>query len=279
MPPRKRAKVSAATTPLAESQPKTPIDTTATAASPQTEQSPKDLANDPWTDDQESLLFKNLIRYKPTGMHKHFRMLSISRDLRSHGYTGSASSHTRIPGIWRKLNALYDLETLDDRENGHNFAEDPDPEDADDEDQMPSFELPDDEFGDLMWARRFPPSDAERSSSPELPELQFGRDDARPISLGQGSVGSDEKEEEVEVQSSPPAKKGRAAKLSGRGVKGKAASAGRNSKAQSAVSDSVGDDEEDGEDEDEAEEESEPEDTKGGQRANKVRATRRTRKR
>ena len=51
-------------------------------------------------------------------MHKHFRMISISENLRNHGYNGYATqkySHTRIPGIWEKLGTLYNLEALDIR--------------------------------------------------------------------------------------------------------------------------------------------------------------------
>ena len=48
-------------------------------------------------------------------MHKHFRMIAISENLRNHGYTAAKDDHTRIPGIWEKLNGLYNLEALDER--------------------------------------------------------------------------------------------------------------------------------------------------------------------
>lgn len=93
------------------------------------------LPTEPWTPEEETALFKALIRYKPTGLHKHFHMLSIATFLRTHGHcaaplssgstrasspAGSADvPHTRIPGIWRKLGELYDLEALDEREHAH----------------------------------------------------------------------------------------------------------------------------------------------------------------
>jgi hypothetical protein len=52
MPPRKKAKASAASTPLGDSQPKTLQD---------------DLLNDAWADEQETQLFKSMMKWKPTG--------------------------------------------------------------------------------------------------------------------------------------------------------------------------------------------------------------------
>lgn len=87
---------------------------------------------DSWTSEEEIALFKALIRYKPTGLHKHFHMLSIATFLRSSGHYPSFNAaydaspirrphptHTRIPGIWRKLGQLYDLDALDEREFSH----------------------------------------------------------------------------------------------------------------------------------------------------------------
>lgn len=197
MPPRKRAKLSAASTPqdttstepvAVEKPATTPID---------------DVLNDPWTDDEYTELFKAMIRWKPTGrfvcfnlpefhskaasqqpyshlrletfsnlkfligMYKHFRMISISNALSSHGYSynSTSGSHTRIPGIWAKLQALYDLDALDEREDRHAGYVTPDPssvgEDGGEEEEeerssisLQEFALNEEEFGEMMWARR-----------------------------------------------------------------------------------------------------------------------------
>ena len=46
------------------------------------------------------------------GMHRHFRMVALAQHLRSHGHR---EAHTRIPGIWKKLESLYNLEALNER--------------------------------------------------------------------------------------------------------------------------------------------------------------------
>jgi len=61
MPPKKRARISQASTP----QPKAAAEVTPAA----TDNSPDkpDNLKDPWTDDEEILLFKSMMRWKPTG--------------------------------------------------------------------------------------------------------------------------------------------------------------------------------------------------------------------
>ncbi|KAF2456040.1 hypothetical protein BDY21DRAFT_54977 [Lineolata rhizophorae] len=75
-------------------------------------------------------------------MHKHFHMLAIAMALRSHGHVTPATPHTRVPGIWAKLDALYDLPSLDLRENSFAFDGLPDPANRDDWDRLPEFRLP-----------------------------------------------------------------------------------------------------------------------------------------
>jgi hypothetical protein len=59
MPPRKKAKASAASTPLGDGQPGTPLASNTL--------SQDELLNDPWEDEQEIQLLKSMMKWKPTG--------------------------------------------------------------------------------------------------------------------------------------------------------------------------------------------------------------------
>ncbi|KAF2122306.1 chromatin modification-related protein EAF7-domain-containing protein [Lophiotrema nucula] len=293
MAPRKRAKASAASTPLAEAQPRTPQDSGPTAQSQDLGSPPQNenLLNDPWTDDQETQLFKSMVRWKPTGMHKHFRMISIQNNMRSHGFVTDDTPHTRIPGIWRRLNNLYELPALDAREDAYTFNDAPDPTEPKESGQLPDFELPEEEFGELIWQKRFHGPESDASSSPPLMPIE---DDKGLYQPGFGlltDLPNGPSSQQAESAGDPSPAKGKSARSSKAGTKGgakgKAGQSSKNSKAQASESEEeesdTNEDEGGGEDEEsaESEEEAAPS-TRRSNRTGRARAgttTKRTRKR
>ncbi|KAH6629527.1 chromatin modification-related protein EAF7-domain-containing protein [Boeremia exigua] len=281
MPPRKKAKASAASTPLGDGQPGTP-------QAPNT-LSQDELLNDPWEDEQEIQLLKSMMKWKPTGLHKHFRMISIHNDMTSHGFASEKAPHTRIPGIWKKLDQLYDLETLDARENEFIFADSPDPNNRGEAGDFPDFELPEREFGEMIWQSRFHDSGSSVASSPPMVPIE----DQKALYMPRLGLLKDvpdgvhsTKDESVAEATPPPKKSTRASRSTVKGGKGvKAGAAAKNTKAQSP-SDSEEDEENEEEDDDDSSSESEEEEEEDSapttRRTNRTKAKpapRRTRKR
>jgi MRG-binding protein len=115
------------------------------------------------------------------GIHRHFRMMAIAKDFQSHGYTAPNIEHTRPSGIWDKLESLYDLEVLNERENHHMGISNTPSEEAQSAEEQAAIEeeteegednpwrrrdfgLPDEDFEELAFAKRL---DSDRESSPE----------------------------------------------------------------------------------------------------------------
>ena len=215
-------------------------------------------------------------------------MISIHNDMRSHGFATEDAPHTRIPGIWKKLNQLYEIDALDERENQYAFSEDPDPLDRDDAGNMPDFELPEDEFGDLMWQKRFHREESAAASSPaEIPiddEKALYQPGMGLLKDRPGSKQSQKAETPAEATPTPKNPKNtRASRATTKGGKGSkaGANAAKTSKAPSTVSESA-EEEEENEDEEDSSAESEEDSAPTTRRTNRGRARqapKRTRKR
>lgn len=117
-----------------------------------------------WTTPQELCLLQSLTHYKPVGIHKHFRMVAILNALLASGTIPQpVTDHPHVStteGVWRKLGSLYDLKSLDEREDAI-FA------DIDDVEYWREFELNDHDFGGKMWERRLADEEDEDWSAEE----------------------------------------------------------------------------------------------------------------
>ncbi|KIY00279.1 uncharacterized protein Z520_03964 [Fonsecaea multimorphosa CBS 102226] len=188
-----------------------------------------------WTPAQESALLQSIVRWKPVGMHKHFRMIAIRDHLLSSGAINPEDSHTSTAGIWRKLASLYDLEKLDEREDSIIFdgsgvgaasgVEDDSGGGGDESRRSVSssrgaeywreFELPRDEFEEMMWERRLALGESTESSpltQPPSPDV---------VSAAAGTRRESTVADTDEPRSSPVSVSGR---MSGRGGRGGRAS-------------------------------------------------------
>jgi len=179
--------------------------------------------------------------------------------MRSHGFVTHETPHTRIPGIWRKLHQLYDVQALDERENAYAFHNELDPLDPEEAVKIPDFELPEDDYGDLMWQKRFHSPTSESSSSPPLMPTA---DDKLLYQPGIGLLkdlpeGARSQKTESVVEATPPknAKNTRASRAAATAKSGKTTKAGQPSK-NSKVQEEEDDEEEENSDDNEEEEDS-----------------------
>jgi len=209
-------------------------------------------------------------------------MLQIRHYLLENRYIHPKAPHTSIPGLWRKLNTLYDLEALDEREDarqlsdvsesGSNSASDSDAgEDdvyslADNKIHKAPFALPsdDDMIGDLAWKKRFP-SEKERrdgSESPAvLPEVNMDRE--APVGFLRrlrDDVPGEEPEEPEPEEEKRPRGRPKGSTKAGAHAPAAAAAERRRSTRQVVEAEEENDDEDDDEDESDDEEDDEDED-------------------
>ena len=209
-PPRKRARTSPANT--AASSP--PASTPSASKLVSVPDSTSPVASDAWTPAQETALLKLLIHHKPAGLHKHFNMLSIYNSLQSQGLTHTnpirgvpavAIEHMLPQRIWDKLHSLYDLDTLDEREEHYRLSNEP-RESSEEPNERSEWQFTHefvldapkvnainaqqaDDLSEKMFARRLKP-DSEASSSPPLEERLTAGTSQTPPAKGNRAKGS-----------------------------------------------------------------------------------------
>ncbi|KAG9241187.1 chromatin modification-related protein EAF7-domain-containing protein [Calycina marina] len=239
MPPRKKGKSNAATAEVLDEDAMA-ID----APTPEDEEPAYDMLKDPWTDEQEISLFKGVMKWKPNGMHKHFRMLALSEYLRNHGYDQRAEPHISIQGIRKKLDTMYDMAIIDERENTFVWEDDL-------RDKYEEFALPNEwEHDCFMTGKRTssePPSSPSQSENSAPAVKKRKRRDTITVKTRASTV---EETDDAMEASPPPTKAIRSVRPTKRGA-GRAADSSQSrqpSKDTTADDETVGDEEEEKED-------------------------------
>lgn len=194
-------------------------------------------------------------------------MLQLHQHLVSQNHIHPKAQHTTITGIWTKLHTLYDLPSLDEREDARQLSpisgeaqdSDNDEEDvyslAENKIHNEIFALPEEDYGDMMWKRRLPSSKEQRgrekSESPaELPEINLAKE--APIHF----------EPKTTVSAEPPSSPARRGRGRRKGSIGKEKDkeaerpSGRRKSARQAAEESANEESEEADEEDEEEEES-----------------------
>ncbi|CAN6640618.1 hypothetical protein TRVA0_018S01112 [Trichomonascus vanleenenianus] len=111
-----------------------------------------------WTIQQETSLFRAICRFKPAGKHKHFRMICIYETVNNSHVDGARLT---TGDIWARLAELYNLDGLDEIEDGGNGEESP-------EEDEEEFRLPWEDYGQLI-VRQAEAPDADTSDG-NLPD-------------------------------------------------------------------------------------------------------------
>ncbi|KAI8905757.1 chromatin modification-related protein EAF7-domain-containing protein [Powellomyces hirtus] len=160
-----------------------------------------------WTPEQEIALFHALTKFRPVGVHKHFRMLSVQRFV-----AASTGVSFTIAQLWAHLATFYELDALDAmadetddditfearrRRSGYPFK------------VVAEFQLPSEEFENLIVEQRKAASPTPVESTPEPEEEDKAPPATAPAKRGVGRPRKATKKEQP--LSEPPMRRTRAA--------------------------------------------------------------------
>ncbi|KAI8391560.1 chromatin modification-related protein EAF7-domain-containing protein [Radiomyces spectabilis] len=119
-----------------------------------------------WDASMELALLNAVARCKPVGLHKHFRILSVQRELNLHG-----SGFCSVKEIWDRLADYYGMEALDELEEEDEEEEE---EEREEEERrkgewVHEFSLPLDEYEQLISEHRQDDQSSVHDESPASP--------------------------------------------------------------------------------------------------------------
>jgi hypothetical protein len=75
----------------------------------------KENSNELWTPEMELTFLHAITKFKPVGIHKHFRMINLQRYFNS-----NSSKKLSTQELWNKFTELYNQEALDEQANRYN---------------------------------------------------------------------------------------------------------------------------------------------------------------
>ncbi|ORZ19192.1 chromatin modification-related protein EAF7-domain-containing protein [Lobosporangium transversale] len=167
------------------------------------------ISSSNWDETMEMALFYAAIKFKPVGMHKHFRMINLHKHFNKLSHTPCT-----IAELWEKLGTMYDLQTLDEREDSGMLVEDDEIDDdaSDGERDIISFKnseefvLPLHEFDHLV-TEIVPEASRNPSPSPIRTTRGHREGSQTPSLQGSSRASSDEEESPKKKRASRTAKK------------------------------------------------------------------------
>ncbi|KAG0234755.1 hypothetical protein BGW42_006218 [Actinomortierella wolfii] len=155
---------------------------------------------DQWDAAMEMALAYAAIKFKPVGMHRHFRMVNLHKL-----FNKQSPTPCTIAELWAKLESMYDLQALNEREDALMFADEDEDVEEDEEEgndgyHAPNFKyseefvLPLHEFDHLVSEV---PHDGSRNPSPS-PSVRTtrGREGSQTPSIADSSRASTPDEED-----------------------------------------------------------------------------------
>ncbi|CAG8546069.1 5236_t:CDS:2 [Acaulospora morrowiae] len=180
-----------------------------------------------WDVKMEIEFFRAIMKHRPVGIHRHFHMVNVHRD-----FNANSAVKCTIPELWERFGTYFNLSKLEELDREFN-------EEVDEDSAYVEFNLPMDEYYNLMIENSKAGSSRGPSPSPAPSRSQKGRKEPSPSSSRSSPDSSLEPEDTKKTRRTRTARKPdtiEAAKT----PSAKRTGVGRSRKASDAVATSSG---------------------------------------
>ncbi|CAG8579711.1 5907_t:CDS:2 [Acaulospora colombiana] len=130
-----------------------------------------------WDVKMEIEFFRAIMKHRPVGIHRHFHMVNVHRD-----FNANSAVKCTIPELWERFGTYFNLSKLEELDREFN-------EEVDEDSAYVEFNLPMDEYYNLMIENSRAGSSRGPSPSPAPSRHQKGRKEPSP-SLSRSSPDS-----------------------------------------------------------------------------------------